>query len=86
MNNFEEEIFTYDKLFQILMESDAAFNECYLYFIDDVWNLMIHEEFCDAKARGVSEREVLARYMASWIPCEEHADKLYACIKEMTGG
>lgn len=65
------------------MENDAAFNECYLYFIDDVWNLMVHEKVREAEARGISEREVLARYMASWIPGEKHANKLMARMCEL---
>ena len=64
------------------MEDDTAFNECYLYFIDDVWNLMVREEVREAEAHGISEREVLAQYMASWIPGEEHADRLCERIRE----
>ena len=67
------------------MENDTAFNECYLYFIDDVWNLMVHEEVREAEARGISEREVLARFMASWILGEEYADRLCARIRAWAG-
>ena len=76
-------MYSVDDTMQILKENDTAFNECYLYFIDDVWNLMIHEEVREAEARGISEREVLARYMASWIPGEAHADKLIARMHEL---
>lgn len=67
------------------MENDKAFNECYLYFIEDVWDLMVHEEVREAEAHGISEREVLAQYMASWIPGEPCAEKLFACLREMAG-
>ncbi len=64
------------------MESNTAFNECYLYFIENIWNLTIYEEVREAEARGLSEREVLAQYMASWVPGEPHPEKLCKKIKE----
>jgi len=53
------------------MESDSAFNYCYQYFIEDVTGWRLEEELRERRENGISERYVLSRYMASWIPWEE---------------
>ena len=68
----------FDELFQILMKSDRAFNYCYQYFIDDVWDLR-----AEAHDSGSDERYVLARYMASWIPYEPYAERTIARVREL---
>ena len=65
-------------MFQILMKSDSAFNYCYQYFIDDVWDLR-----AEAYDSGSDERYVLARYMASWIPYEPYAERTIARVREL---
>ena len=67
----------YDELMQLLMKSDNAFNYCYQYFIEDLWDLRADS--------GTDERYMLARYMASWIPWEPRADKLIARLRELAG-
>lgn len=73
----------YDELFQILMESDRAFAYCFQYFIEDVTGWHLEEELRERRENGISERYVLSRYMASWIPWEPSADKLIARVREM---
>ena len=70
----------YEELKQLLMENDRAFNYCYQYFIDDVWDLRTK-----AHDSGSDEREVLSRYFASWIPWEPRADKLIARLRKLAG-
>ena len=70
----------FDELLSILMESDGAFNDCYLYFIDDVWDLR-----AEAHDSGMDERLLLARYMASRIPWEPCAEKIIARVREQAG-
>lgn len=45
----------------------------------------MHEELHDYEENGISTRQVLSRYMASWIPWEPHADKLIARLRELAG-
>ena len=66
------------ELMQILMDSDKAFNYCYQYFIEDVWDLR-----AEAHDSGTDERLLLARYMASWIPWEPCAERLIAQVREL---
>lgn len=73
----------YDELFQILMKSDRAFNYCYQYFIEDITGWRIEEELRERRENGISDRYVLSRYMASWIPWEPRADKLIARVREL---
>ena len=70
----------YNELLQLLIKSDRAFNYCYQYFIDDVWDLR-----AEAHDSGSDERLLLSHYMASWIPCEPSADKLIARVRELAG-
>ena len=74
-----------DELFQLLMESDRAFAYCCQYFIEDVTGWRMEEEVRDYEENGISERYVLSRYMASWIPWESHADRLIARIRKFAG-
>ena len=57
--------------------------EGYQYFIEDVTGWRLEEELRERRENGISERYVLSRYMASWIPWEEYGDKLCERIKEM---
>ena len=70
----------YEEMKQLLMENDRAFNYCYQYFIDDVWDLR-----AEAHDSESDEREVLSRYMAAWIPWEPGADKLIARLRKLAG-
>ena len=70
-------------MFKILMKSDSAFNYCYQYFIEDVTGWRLEEELRESRENGISERYVLSRYMASWIPWEPYADKLVARVREL---
>ena len=67
-------------MFQFLVKSDRAFNYCYQYFIEDVWDLR-----AEAYDSGISERQLIARYMASWIPWESRAERLIARVRELAG-
>ena len=67
------------------MESDRAFAYCCQYFIEDVTGWRMEEELRDYEENGISERYVLSRYMASWIPWESHADRLIARLRELAG-
>lgn len=72
----------FDELYRILVESDKAFNYCYQYFIEDVTGWRFEEELRERRENGISERYLLSRYMASWIPWEPCADKLIARVRE----
>ena len=78
-------MYSYSELFQILMENDSVYNFFFHYYIEEVTSWRIYEELKDYKENGIDERYVLSRYMAQWIPWEEHADKLCTRIKEMAG-
>ena len=73
----------FDELFQLLIESDSAFNYCYQYFIEDVTGWRFEEELRERRENGISDRYFLSRHMASWIPWESSADKLIARIRKM---
>ena len=45
----------------------------------------MEEELRDYEENGISERYVLSRYMASWLPWEPHADRLIARLRELAG-
>ena len=45
----------------------------------------MEEELRDYEENGISTRQVLSRYMASWIPWESHADRLIARIRKLAG-
>ena len=75
----------YNELLKLLMKSDRAFAYCCQYFIEDVTSWRFAAELQWLRENGVSERCVLARYMASWIPWEPKADKLIARIRELAG-
>ena len=67
------------------MESDSAFNYCYQYFLEDLTEWRIKKELYEKRENGISERYVLARYMASWILWEPCADKLIKRVRELAG-
>lgn len=74
-----------DELFQLLIKSDRAFAYCCQYFIEDVTGWRFEEELRDYEENGISTRQVLSRYMASWIPWESHADRLIVRLRELAG-
>lgn len=67
------------------MDNDKVFNYCYQYFIEDVTGWSLEEELRESSENGISERYLLSRYMASWIPWEPNADKIIAQIHEWAG-
>ena len=73
-----EQMTEYNELLMLLTKNDRAFNYCYQYFIEDVWDLRAETYYS-----GNDERFILARYMASWIPWEPYADKLIARVRKL---
>ncbi len=67
------------------MENDNVFEHCFQYFIEDMVTDEMAEAIRNAEKYGIDERTVMAQYMASWIPWEEHADKLCARICNWVG-
>ena len=74
-----------NELMQILIESNSAFAYCCQYFIEQVTDSYFVEYLREKIAQGLTEREVLSEYLASWIPWEDHADKIVMKIKELAG-
>ena len=67
------------------MTNDKAYSFCCQYFIDDLIDPAFEEFLRTKMDQGQTEREVLAQYMAEWIPWEENADKLVARVCELAG-
>lgn len=65
------------------MINDNAFVHCCYYFMEELSDSAFEEYLREQVAQGRTEREVLSKYMASWIPWEEHADKLIVRVREL---
>lgn len=58
------------------MESDDVYTYLLQYFIEDITTSEFSEYMKQAVENGMSEREVLSVYFASWILWEEQSEKL----------
>ena len=76
-------MYSVDEMMQILMTNDKAYSYCCQYFIDDLIDPAFEEFLCMKIEQGKTEREVIAEYMAAWIPWEENADQLIARVREL---
>lgn len=65
-----------NELRQLIMESDDVYTYLLQYFIEDITTSEFSEYMKQAVENGMSEREVLSVYFASWILWEEQSEKL----------
>lgn len=80
MNEDVNQMFSVDKIMQLLAQNDRVFAFCYQYLGDDVSDRYAQDTIQEKMERGLSEKEALAEYMASLLVWEPHLDKVLAQI------
>ena len=72
-----------DEMFQTILNCDKVFTFLNQYFLEDTSDWLFREYMKNECEKGMTERQVLARYYASWIPWENCADKIIAKVYEL---
>ena len=80
MNEDVINMYSVDKMMQLLAQSDSILAFCYQYLGDDVTDRYAQDAIQEKMERGLSEKEALAEYMASLLVWEPHLDKVLAQI------
>ena len=81
---FENGSLGFDDLVQLIMQNDYVYSYLIYYFIDWISDQAFEDDAKEQVKNGKSLRQVHAEHFASWIPCEDCADKIYDQIQDLS--
>ena len=72
-----------DEMIQTILDCDEVFAFLNQYFLEDTSDWLFQEYMKNECEKGMTERQVLARYYASWIPWEKCQELLIEIINSL---
>lgn len=69
---------------QLIIENDCVYSFLIYYFIDWISDQAFEDYAAEEMKKGKTLRQIHAAYFAAWIPWEDHADKIFERIQQLT--